>query len=68
MNAPTNATISIATPETDAALAKQERAKGAEARRQERPRSSCPWHGGLTMRWWLEGYDSPFAGAVFDAQ
>jgi ribosome modulation factor len=51
------ATASIATPETDAALAERERSAGAAAKIQGQPRSACPWTGGLTREWWLQGWD-----------
>ena len=60
----TTAVAAPATSESDATIARRERANGAEAKRQGFPRESCPWRGGLTKQWWLEGYDNPLAGIV----
>ena len=50
---------SIATPETDARLRAQERARGYAAAQAGEPASTCPWIGGLTRLWWLEGHALP---------
>lgn len=62
------AIAAIATAKTDAAIAQQERAKGAEAARAGKRRGECPWTGGLCERWWLEGYDNPLSALTAEAQ
>jgi ribosome modulation factor len=48
----------IATAETDQKIREREFDKGRAAKLLGVGRSTCPWNGGLTMTWWLEGYDS----------
>jgi ribosome modulation factor len=55
------AVASIATPETDAALAAREQSLGAQARMRGEPRESCPWQSGMTRLWWLMGWDGALA-------
>ncbi|HEX7906702.1 MAG TPA: hypothetical protein VF534_01235 [Paraburkholderia sp.] len=57
------AVASIATPETDAALAAHERAVGRLAKAHGQARESCPWTGGVCRQFWLEGWDSGTAPA-----
>lgn len=57
------AVASIATPETDAALAVHERAVGALAKAHGQARESCPWTGGVCRQFWLEGYDGAMSPA-----
>lgn len=65
---PSIATASIATAETDAKLREQERAKGHAAAKLGLPASACPWSGGLTRQWWLEGHSHPIGMAPIIAQ
>ena len=53
-----NVRIAIATPETDAKLAKKYNKMGVKAKLKGEPRKSpcCP--GSMIDGWWLEGYDS----------
>jgi ribosome modulation factor len=51
------ATISIATPETDALLSKEYGEKGHEAKLAGKTREDCPYSGGKVRDWWLEGFD-----------
>jgi hypothetical protein len=53
------ATAAIATPESDAKLRLREIEKGSLARRENLPRSACPWKGGVLQGWWLKGWDHP---------
>jgi len=53
--------ILLATAETDAILCNRERKKGAKARDGGKPRSSCPWQGGMLKEVWLSGYDNPLS-------
>jgi len=62
------ATAAIASHETDVELAARERARGAMAAREGKRREDCPWKGGPCERWWLEGFDDPYAGIVWQAQ
>lgn len=62
------AVAAIATAETDAAIARRERAKGAEAALAGKSRAECPWQGGLCERWWLEGFDNPASAGAIDSQ
>jgi ribosome modulation factor len=52
------AVASIATQETDAVLREREYNKGRAAKLLGLGRIMCPWVGGLTQKWWLEGYES----------
>jgi len=52
------AIASIATQETDGDIRYREQQKGCKARLEGWPRRACPWNGGLTEKWWLEGYDN----------
>lgn len=51
------ATASIATPEKDARISKDERTKGAQAKLEGKSAEDCPWRGGLCEQWWLEGFN-----------
>jgi hypothetical protein len=62
------ALAAIATQDTDDELAARERASGAAAAREGKRRQDCPWKGGPCERWWLEGFDDPYAGIVWQAQ
>lgn len=56
-----DSTPSIATPESDAELAKRERAKGYKAKELGWPRKTCPHDpNSLIAKWWFEGYDSDY--------
>ena len=61
------AKAAVATAETDAKIAQRERGKGAQAKREGKPRDACQWNGGMCEQWWLEGYDDPLAGMVGEA-
>lgn len=52
----TTAYPGIATPESDAELAREWRARGARDREKGVRREDCPVQG-LIANWWLEGYD-----------
>jgi hypothetical protein len=56
----------IATPETDARLAKEYRLRGAAAKKAGKPRSDAL--SGMVGHWWLQGYDAPeLAGGPAEA-
>lgn len=59
------ATAGIATQETDDAMRERELEKGRKARKEGWPRRACPWHGGLTEKWWLDGYDNYLVGRIY---
>jgi len=58
------ATASIATEETDREIRQREMQKGREARLNDRPITDCPWNGGLTEKWWKEGYEGQLSGPI----
>lgn len=53
---PISAVASIGTAETDSILQNREWQKGRRASVNGAPVNDCPWKGGLTRQWWLDGY------------
>ncbi len=49
---------SIATIHSDKKLREKEFKKGLEAKLSGKRANDCPWNGGLTRKWWLEGFNS----------
>lgn len=63
----TEGKAAIATPETDVALAREYRTKGATAKKRGTLREACPYDG-LIKRWWLEGWDDKWPAVHCDSQ
>lgn len=47
----------VATAETDREIQFREWQKGHKAAVEGQEEDSCPWEGGLTRQWWLDGFN-----------
>lgn len=51
-------TTMLATPKTDAKLAKKYGAMGIKAKLAGKTEADCPFSSGMVRYWWIEGYRS----------